>query len=220
MKITNIFFTCQGEGSASGSPAVFVRFTGCNLWAGRSYNREKGRGQCAMWCDTWFAKGDDYTATEAADAVETLWPGGPNRVVVITGGEPMLQLRRREGEAFVHQLKIRNFEVHLETNGTIDAPVLSQIDHITVSPKKMKHPAGDPLDDIVVRRGTDLKVVDGQWTMSELRVMNHWKFEHRFIQPCDDDDGSGPDDVEGPLKIATKLGWTLSIQTHKLVGLE
>src|SRR5262249_9624315 len=131
--VKEIFYTLQGEGMNAGRAAVFLRFSGCNLWSGRLDKRE-GLGGCAKWCDTDFVGtngtlGGRYSATELADAVRSCWPQAKGQPLVIcTGGEPLLQL----DEALVEELHRRGFEIAIETNGTL--PVPRGIDWICVSP--------------------------------------------------------------------------------------
>lgn len=206
--LREIYYTLQGEGFHTGRPAVFARFSGCNLWTGRE--AERASAVC-KFCDTEFVGvGDDggkfATADELADAVLSRWPAdGPasERFVVCTGGEPLLQL----DTAAVDALHARGFAVAVETNGTQQPP--AGLDWITMSPK-----AGAPL---VLNRGDELKLVFPQpAAMPESFV--HMDFRHFFLQPMD-----GPDRAANTsAATAFCLGdprWRLSIQTHKLLGI-
>src|ERR1051325_2799101 len=178
--VKEIFFTMQGEGANTGRPAVFCRFSGCNLWSGREEDRASA---VCGFCDTdFFGVGPDggrfRTASELADAVANRWPlkvsGG--RLVVCTGGEPLLQI----DEALVSALHERDFIVAVETNGTQVAP--SAIDWICVSPK-----AGAPL---TLTEGEELKLVFPQ-AGAEPERFEALRFDHCFLQPMD-----GPERIE------------------------
>src|SRR6188474_546139 len=149
-KIKEIFYTLQGEGSHAGRPAVFCRFSSCNLWTGREADRHRA---ICKFCDTDFVGTDGpgggkfAGAADLADAVLRQWPSSNDRdrMVVCTGGEPLLQL----DEALVDALHARGFYIALETNGTLPAP--DGIDWICVSPKH-----GSELQ---LREGDELKLV-------------------------------------------------------------
>jgi 7-carboxy-7-deazaguanine synthase (Cx14CxxC type) len=186
---------------------VFLRFAGCNLWSGREQDRESA--QCTF-CDTDFVGTDGKgggkfrSPDELADQVMTLWgEGNEQRLVVITGGEPMLQL----DEALVDALHARGFRVAVETNGTL--PAVSGLDWICVSPK-----AGT---EIVQRRGDELKLVWPQEGIDPAELES-WQFDHFLIQPMD------CEEREQALQAAIRLAmdrpkWRLSLQAHKVVGL-
>jgi 7-carboxy-7-deazaguanine synthase (Cx14CxxC type) len=205
--VKEIFYTLQGEGANAGRPAVFCRFAGCNLWSGREADR--AGAQC-KFCDTDFV-GTDGTlggkypsAAALADAVAGCWtaPHG-NRLVVLTGGEPLLQV----DAALTAALHAHRFEIAVETNGTLDAP--AGLDWVCVSPK-----AGAALR---LRQGQELKVVVPQPGL-DLGALVQLPFAHRLLQPMD-----------GPLlrehtrhAVALCLAdprWRLSVQTHKVVGI-
>ena len=208
--VKEIFYTLQGEGINAGRPAVFCRFTGCNLWNGH----ESGRATAVCtFCDTDFVgTGPDggrfASANDLADAVRSRWPTGSaiggRPLVVCTGGEPLLQL----DDAAVEALHARGFEVAVETNGTQDAP--RGIDHICVSPK-----AGAPLR---LTQGHELKLVYPQVHPSaQPERFEDLAFEHFMLQPMD-----GPDAAANTrAAIAYCLAhprWRLSVQTHKVIG--
>ncbi len=206
--VKEIFYTLQGEGAQAGRPAVFCRFTGCNLWSGREADRQKA---ICQFCDTDFVGTDGdgggrfRTAVALADAILAHWPRADteHRFVVCTGGEPLLQL----DDALVSKLHQRGFEIAIETNGTIEAP--ADIDWICVSPK-----AGSEMS---LRAGDELKLVFPQ-TGADPESYEHLTFRHRYLQPMD-----------GPLveqntraAIAYCKGnpkWRLSLQTHKITGI-
>jgi len=206
-KVKEAFYTLQGEGAQAGRAAVFLRFTGCNLWSGREEDRHTA---VCRFCDTDFVgtngtNGGRYTRAECADLVQSLWPGGGAPYVVCTGGEPLLQL----DEPLVTALQKRGFEVAVETNGTL--PVPAGIDWVCVSPKAA---AG-----LVVRGGDELKLVFPQ-SEPEARPerFTHLRFRHFFLQPRDED---GKDHT--PATAAYCMAhpqWRVSLQTHKIMGIE
>jgi 7-carboxy-7-deazaguanine synthase len=205
--VKETFLTLQGEGIQSGSRAVFLRFAGCNLWSGREEDRASA--QC-NFCDTDFVGTDGSgggkfaTAEALADHVAVLWgEGRDNRLVVITGGEPMLQL----DETLVEALHERGFRIAAESNGTLAA--VQGLDWLCVSPK-----AGT---EVVQRSGDELKLVWPQQGI-DLDALETWDFDHFLIQPMDCEAREAA--------IAAAIGlvmdrprWRLSIQAHKLVGL-
>lgn len=205
--VKECFLTLQGEGMQVGSRAVFLRFAGCNLWSGRDADR--ATADC-RFCDTDFVGTDGggggkfASAVELAAQVEALWgEGTEQRLVVITGGEPMLQL----DAPLVDELHARAFRVAVETNGTL--PAVAGLDWICVSPK-----AGT---DVVQRRGNELKLVWPQDGMDPAEL-EQWSFDHFLVQPMD------CEGREGALQAAIGLAmdrpkWRLSLQAHKAVGL-
>lgn len=205
--VKEIFLTLQGEGAHTGRVAVFCRFAGCNLWSGREADR--GAAQC-RFCDTDFVgtdgtRGGQYaSARQLAAAIEEEWGADPNhRFVVLTGGEPLLQV----DEDLVAALHRRRFTVAVETNGTIAPP--AGLDWVCVSPK-----AGTEL---VVRRGDELKLVFPQRGVSPEDVAA-LGFRQFWLQPMD-----GPDRMANTAAaVAYCLDnpqWRLSLQTHKLIGI-
>ena len=205
--VKEIFLTLQGEGGQAGRPAVFCRFAGCNLWTGREQDRA---GAICSFCDTDFVGvnglggGRFVDADVLAHAVEASWKGGAdNRLVVLTGGEPLLQL---DG-SLIAALHGRGFSLALETNGTIKAP--PGIDWICVSPK-----AQAP---VVQTKGQELKLVYPQAGVEPTRF-EHLAFERFLLQPMD-----GPAlAANTQAAIAYCLAhprWRLSVQTHKYLGI-
>lgn len=205
--VKEIFYTLQGEGVHTGRPAVFLRFTGCNLWTG--HEKDRARAVC-QFCDTDFvgvnADGGRFHDPDAlAAAVERAWPADQtaSRFVVCTGGEPLLQL----DEPLIDALHAIGFDVAVETNGTQPAP--AGIDWICVSPK-----ANAPL---VLTSGNELKLVYPQSGAPPEKFAT-LAFDHFSLQPMD-----GPDrEANTELAVAYCLAhprWTLSLQTHKLLGL-
>jgi 7-carboxy-7-deazaguanine synthase (Cx14CxxC type) len=205
--VKEIFLTLQGEGGQAGRPAVFCRFAGCNLWSGREQDRA---GAVCTFCDTDFVGMDGpgggrfATADVLADAVEAAWTGGPaDRLVVLTGGEPLLQL----DEPLIAALHARGFTLALETNGTLPAP--EGVDWICVSPK-----ADAPLAQTA---GQELKLVFPQPGVDPAHF-ERLAFERFLLQPMD-----GPDrEANTRAAIAYCLAhprWRLSVQTHKYLGI-
>jgi 7-carboxy-7-deazaguanine synthase len=212
--VKEVFYTLQGEGAHAGRPAVFCRFSGCNLWSGREIDRATA---ACRFCDTDFVGvdgvgGGKFEIAEAlAAAIDEAWPRNTEpgtevqgrKFVVCTGGEPLLQL----DSALIDALHALNFEIAVETNGTVEAP--AGIDWICVSPK-----AGTPL---VQRSGDELKLVFPQTGFDPADLLN-LSFRNFFLQPMD-----GPNSI-----IHTQLAvrycldhpsWRLSLQTHKFLGI-
>jgi len=203
--VKEIFLTLQGEGMQAGRRAVFLRFSGCNLWTGREQDRADAS---CKFCDTDFVgmdgeNGGRYEAGALADRVEALWGSAQRRLVVVTGGEPLLQL----DAPLIDALHDRGFEIAVETNGTLPAP--AGLDWICVSPK-----AGTEL---VQRSGDELKLV---WPQSGIDpdALAGWDFRHLLIQPMDCPDAEGALAASIAL-VMTDPRWSLSLQTHKLLGL-
>lgn len=205
--VKECFLTLQGEGMQAGSRAVFLRFAGCNLWSGREQDR--AAAQC-RFCDTDFVGTDGEGGGKFADAaalaaqVEATWgEGRDRRLVVITGGEPMLQLDR----ALVDALHARQFRTAAESNGTL--PAVAGLDWLCISPK-----AGT---EVVQRSGDELKLV---WPQDGIdpAELEQWDFAHFLIQPMDGADA--PAAVQAAIALAMERPrWQLSLQAHKLVGL-
>lgn len=203
--VKEVFLTLQGEGMQAGRRAVFLRFAGCNLWTGREEDRAEA---ACSFCDTDFVgmdgeNGGRYGAETLADKVADLWREGEPRLVVITGGEPMLQL----DEALIAALHGRGFEIAVETNGTLPAP--DGIDWICVSPK-----AGT---EVVQRSGDELKLV---WPQAGIDpdALAGWDFRHFLIQPMDCAEGEAAKAAAVDY-VLNHPRWRLSLQTHKLLGL-
>lgn len=208
--VKEVFYTLQGEGLRAGRPAVFCRFAGCNLWSGREEDRE--RAVC-RFCDTDFVGTDGVHGGKFAEAsrlatlAASLWPEGQgHRYIVLTGGEPLLQV----DAALIDALHAQDFEIAVETNGTLTAP--PGIDWICVSPK-----AGA---DWVQRSGHELKLVWPQPTLlpQAVQALRDLQFEHWLLQPMD-----------GLLRTQHTRSaidfcqqnprWRLSLQTHKILNI-
>lgn len=206
--VKEIFYTLQGEGANAGRPAVFCRFAGCNLWSGLERDRETA--QCTF-CDTDFVGLDgpgggrfanaEALAQACADAAGEAELNG--LLIVLTGGEPMLQL----DAPLVNALHAKGFQIAIETNGTL--PVISGLDWVCVSPK-----AGT---EVVQRSGDELKLVFPQAGLAPSDIVS-WPFAHRYLQPMD-----GPSAAENTAAAISYCKgnpqWRLSLQTHKLLGI-
>ena len=204
--VKEIFYTLQGEGAQAGRPAVFCRFSGCNLWTGREADRATAT---CTFCDTDFVgvgpDGGKFATPEAlAEAVASRWPtgAGGRPYVVCTGGEPLLQL----DAPAVAALHARGFDVAVETNGT--QPVPAGIDWVCVSPK------ADAA--LVVTGGDELKLVYPQELAPPERFTG-LEFSHFLLQPMD-----GPrltaNTEEAIAYCLANPRWRLSVQTHKVIG--
>lgn len=205
--VKEMFYSLQGEGRHTGRPAVFCRFAGCNLWSGRE--RDRASAKCTF-CDTDFVGTDGDGGGRFADshslaaAIDEMWGGGETeRFVVLTGGEPLLQV----GAELVSALHERGFEIALETNGSLAAP--AEIDWITVSPK-----GTTPL---AQSSGNELKLVFPQVGVDPVSFEG-LAFEHFLLQPRDD--------AERESNTAAAIAfclqnprWRLSLQTHKFMGI-
>lgn len=209
--VKETFYTLQGEGRNAGRAAVFLRFAGCNLWSGRAEDRARGPGVCSRWCDTDFVGisgpgGGRFERAEAlARHVASAWRGGESghRLVVCTGGEPLLQL----DEGLVSALHEQGFEVAIETNGTL--PVPRGVDWVCVSPK-----GGGEL---VVRSGHELKLVVPQAGVDP-RELEGLDFEHFYMQPLDGPERSANTRLAVEYCLAHPR-WRLSVQAHKVLGI-
>lgn len=228
--IREVFDTLQGEGLRAGTRAVFVRFTGCNLWDGRPEHRDRGKGACALWCDTDFATGNQMTATELLSRMDAAWPeDGEPRWCVLTGGEPALQL----DEDLLNALQNGGWKVAVETNGTVENEALQWCDWVCCSPK-----LGGGL---VLERADELKVVlpghvdpKKGWTEEDLVMLaSVVKARYYIVNPMDPAGvpiatthllgnlpGAAPR-FEGAMKtcldfVRTHPNWRLGGQLHKL----
>lgn len=209
--IKEIFYTIQGEGINSGKPAVFVRFSGCNLWNGNDRDRYLGSGSCSSWCDTSFLGTDGdgggrfETPELVAMAVSGKWKMTPRSrpFVVCTGGEPLLQLN----DELITALHDRGFEIAIETNGTL--PIKHNVDWVCVSPKAKSN--------IVVTKGDELKLVFPQIGLKP-EDFEGLDFQNFLLQPKDD--ASKEENTSLALKYCLEHpGWRLSLQIHKYLGI-
>ena len=206
--VKEMFYTLQGEGANAGRPAVFCRFAGCNLWSGREEDRASA---ICPFCDTDFVGTDGdgggkfESAALLAQAIDGFWPEADtqHKFVVLTGGEPLLQV----DAALIAALHQAGFTIAVETNGTVLPP--DGIDWLCVSPK-----AGSTL---LVKRGQELKLVFPQ-ASADPAQFTALDFEHFYLQPMD-----GPAaraNTEAAIAYAqTNPQWRLSVQTHKMIGI-
>lgn len=207
--VKEMFYTLQGEGAQAGRAAVFCRFAGCNLWSGREQDRAAA---VCTFCDTDFVGtngqgGGKFADADAlADAIASAWPQGQGGrpYVVCTGGEPLLQL----DAPLITALHIRGFEIAVETNGTQPAP--EGLDWICVSPKADA--------EIVLTQGHELKLVYPQ-PLAQPERFEHLKFDHFFLQPMDSVLQKQHTQAAAAYCMAHPQ-WRLSIQMHKVVGID
>lgn len=210
--VKDIYYTLQGEGAQTGRPAVFLRFAGCNLWSGREVHRQES---VCRFCDTEFVGTDGpgggkfETADELAEAARRTWPQGRTGAlpyVVCTGGEPLLQLDR----AVIDALHDAGFEIGVESNGTLAAP--DGIDWLCISPKGTAP--------VVQTAGNELKLVYPQIEPeAQPGSFGHMSFDHFFLQPLDS--------LEREANTRSAIDyclshpkWKLSLQTHKIIGID
>ena len=214
--VKELFATLQGEGAQAGRAAIFCRFAGCNLWSGREEDRATA---VCQFCDTNFVGtdgvgGGKFDSTDhLANAIEAAWleTMGTDRYryVVMTGGEPLLQLDAPLIEALHH----RYFEIAIETNGTIKIP--NGIDWICLSPKANA--------ELVVKQADEIKLVVPQTEHQPIEITLHrfegMDFRHRYLQPMD-----GPqlrENTAYAVELCQKHPlWRLSVQTHKMIGIQ
>jgi 7-carboxy-7-deazaguanine synthase (Cx14CxxC type) len=205
--VKEIFLTLQGEGAHTGRRAVFCRFTGCNLWNGREQDRADA---ICQFCDTDFVGTDGHqggkyaAAPELAQKISQTWGSSlDNRYVVLTGGEPLLQV----DTALINALHAAQFTIAIETNGTIEVP--DGIDWVCVSPKANAQ--------TLVTKGNELKLVYPQEN-SAPESYETWSFDHFFLQPMDN--AQHKQNIDAAINYClAHPKWRLSLQTHKLTGL-
>ena len=210
--VKEIYYTLQGEGAHTGRPAVFLRFAGCNLWSGREEHREQS---ICRFCDTEFVGVDGpgggkfESARELAAAVSNQW--GPQRpdtqpYVVCTGGEPLLQL----DDAAIAALHDAGFEIGVESNGTIETP--DGIDWLCISPKGCA--------ELAQRSGDELKLVYPQIEeQAQPAEFEHLSFEHFYLQPLDSP--ARDENTKRAIDFCKQNPrWKLSLQTHKIIGID
>ena len=206
--VKEMFYTLQGEGRHAGRPAVFCRFAGCNLWSGREEDRSSA---ICQFCDTDFVgtdgtHGGKFDSAQAlAAAIASFWPSTDtaHRFVVLTGGEPLLQV----DEALVQALHAQGFEIAVESNGTVLPP--AGIDWLCISPK-----AGSQ---IVVQQGQELKLVYPQ-AGQEPSQFEALAFDHFYLQPLDNAQAAA-NTAAAVAYCQTHPRWKLSVQTHKWIGI-
>ena len=205
-RIKEIFFTQQGEGKNTGKDFIFVRFSGCNLWSGQEKHRASA---ICKFCDTDFygtdgINGGKYQAKELIEKIKSLWISADSQIrVVLTGGEPLLQVDK----GLISALKKENIYIAVETNGTLEAP--DGIDWICMSPKANT--------EIKLRKGSEVKVVYPQKNLNPDNF-NVLDFKNFYIQPMDSENYE--DNVSQSVKYCMQNpNWKLSLQTHKILGI-
>ena len=205
-RIKEIYFTQQGEGSNTGRDFVFVRFSGCNLWSGKEKNRKSA---ICQFCDTDFygtdgINGGVYSVKQLIEKIKSLWVSrNDNIAVVLTGGEPLLQVN----EELVAALKQEQIYIAVETNGTLDAP--DHIDWICMSPKANT--------EIKLKKGNEIKVIFPQESLDPEKF-SLFDFSEFYLQPMDSN--KYQENLNATITYCQKNPkWKLSLQTHKILGI-
>lgn len=205
-RIKEIYFTQQGEGSNTGRDFVFVRFSGCNLWSGKEKNRKSA---ICQFCDTDFygtdgINGGVYSAKQLIEKIKSLWVSRDDNIaVVLTGGEPLLQVN----DELVAALKQEQIYIAVETNGTLDAP--DQIDWICMSPKANT--------EIKLKKGNEIKVIFPQESLDPEKF-SLFNFSEFYLQPMDSN--KYQENLNATITYCQKNPkWKLSLQTHKILGI-
>ena len=205
-RIKEIYFTQQGEGSNTGRDFVFVRFSGCNLWSGKEKNRKSA---ICQFCDTDFygtdgINGGVYSAKQLIDKIKSLWVSRDDNIaVVLTGGEPLLQVN----DELVAALKQEQIYIAVETNGTLDAP--DHIDWICMSPKANT--------EIKLKKGNEIKVIFPQESLDPEKF-SLFDFSEFYLQPMDSN--KYQENLNATITYCQKNPkWKLSLQTHKILGI-
>jgi len=205
-RIKEIYFTQQGEGSNTGRDFVFVRFSGCNLWSGKEKNRKSA---ICQFCDTDFygtdgINGGFYSAKQLIEKIKSLWVSRDDNIaVVLTGGEPLLQVN----DELVAALKQEQIYIAVETNGTLDAP--DHIDWICMSPKANT--------EIKLKKGNEIKVIFPQESLDPEKF-SLFDFSEFYLQPMDSNEYQ--ENLNATITYCQKNPkWKLSLQTHKILGI-
>ena len=205
-RIKEIYFTQQGEGSNTGRDFVFVRFSGCNLWSGKEKNRKSA---ICQFCDTDFygtdgINGGVYSAKQLIKKIKSLWVSRDDNIaVVLTGGEPLLQVN----DELVAALKQEQIYIAVETNGTLDAP--DHIDWICMSPKANT--------EIKLKKGNEIKVIFPQESLDPEKF-SLFDFSEFYLQPMDSN--KYQENLNATITYCQKNPkWKLSLQTHKILGI-
>ena len=205
-RIKEIYFTQQGEGSNTGRDFVFVRFSGCNLWSGKEKNRKSA---ICQFCDTDFygtdgINGGIYSAKQLIEKIKSLWVSRDDNIaVVLTGGEPLLQVN----DELVAALKQEQIYIAVETNGTLDAP--DHIDWICMSPKANT--------EIKLKKGNEIKVIFPQESLDPEKFLL-FDFSEFYLQPMDSN--KYQENLNATITYCQKNPkWKLSLQTHKILGI-
>lgn len=205
-RIKEIYFTQQGEGSNTGRDFVFIRFSGCNLWSGKEKNRKSA---ICQFCDTDFygtdgINGGVYSAKQLIEKIKSLWVSRDDNIaVVLTGGEPLLQVN----DELVAALKQEQIYIAVETNGTLDAP--DHIDWICMSPKANT--------EIKLKKGNEIKIIFPQESLDPEKF-SLFDFSEFYLQPMDSN--KYQENLNATITYCQKNPkWKLSLQTHKILGI-
>lgn len=205
-RIKEIYFTQQGEGSNTGRDFVFVRFSGCNLWSGKEKNRKSA---ICQFCDTDFygtdgINGGVYSAKQLIEKIKSLWVSRDDNIaVVLTGGEPLLQVN----DELVAALKQEQIYIAVETNGTLDVP--DHIDWICMSPKANT--------EIKLKKGNEIKIIFPQESLDPEKF-SLFDFSEFYLQPMDSN--KYQENLNATITYCQKNPkWKLSLQTHKILGI-
>ena len=205
-RIKEIYFTQQGEGSNTGRDFVFVRSSGCNLWSGKEKNRKSA---ICQFCDTDFygtdgINGGVYSAKQLIEKIKSLWVSRDDNIaVVLTGGEPLLQVN----DELVAALKQEQIYIAVETNGTLDAP--DHIDWICMSPKANT--------EIKLKKGNEIKIIFPQESLDPEKF-SLFDFSEFYLQPMDSN--KYQENLNATITYCQKNPkWKLSLQTHKILGI-
>jgi 7-carboxy-7-deazaguanine synthase len=223
-RVKEVFATLQGEGGQVGCPSIFVRFSGCNLWSGydhtRQHDAERHDVSCPLWCDTDFRTGDTLHTQELTDLIQQTASdaGMPTLpLVVLTGGEPLLQLTPELASSIKEQLGCR---LALETNGVtpLTDALRPHLDWICVSPKA-------PPERLLITKGNEMKVIFPAYNPSDYDSIALTGFSHRFVQPQAQTEQVGVSSLQ-PSWVQQAVTfclhhphWRLSLQTHKYINL-
>lgn len=199
-KVKEVFLTLQGEGHNAGRRAVFVRFSGCNMWTGRDKDRAKGKAACSRWCDTDFYGGTSMSQDALLFSIKEAWGKHPNGFVVFTGGEPALQLT----EEIIVEVRRMGFSAAVETNGSLPLP--AGVYWRTISPKTENELACD---------GNELKLIYPTLPPEMFASLN---FDYFYLQPLDDSRRE-ENTARAIDYIKTHPQWRLSLQIHKTLGI-
>ena len=218
--IAEMFESMQGEGTQGGMPALFVRLAGCNLWNGREEGREKGKGNCALWCDTNFLLDERITISELEERINKYCEKSGSPLIVFTGGEPTLYADKIFAlcKALVH----RGVMVSIETNGTknhtlLDLLYLHKNGHVVCSPKRNRREERDrSFEHIVLKKCNDLKLVYPDNIDFDRQIA----YDVLYLQPIDRDGDMGKTCIDELIEYATSTGAKISVQQHKLLELK
>lgn len=223
-RVKEIFKTIQGEGVHSGTAAIFIRFVGCNMWSGyekdRNAHAKRSKNHCALWCDTDFTKegSQKLSAKEIVEIIKeiNLATKEPVKLIVVTGGEPMLQLSKNS--SLIKLLRDEGYYSAIETNGTVSTKKMKDLpDWICCSPKV-------PEDKIKIERIDELKLVFPYYRPEEYKSLLP-RSKNLFLQPCDEEKKEGVQSseittMECAYFVMNNPEWKISVQIHKMLGVD